>query len=90
MVRYSDSLKEVIAEISKNSMRKQGNPEYNENPPRSKDTPRLTADDDDQQADQSNKKIYIPPIIVDDQSDDRSPINEKQLLEDLNHLTKKQ
>ncbi|GIY41956.1 hypothetical protein CDAR_371721 [Caerostris darwini] len=28
-----------------------------------------------------SKKAYIPPIIVDD------PVNGKQLLEDLNHLT---
>ncbi|GIX69081.1 hypothetical protein CDAR_9001 [Caerostris darwini] len=41
----------------------------------------IQVDDDDRQADQSIKKAYIPPIIVDD------PVNGKQLLEDLNHLT---
>ncbi|GIX84211.1 RNA-directed DNA polymerase from mobile element jockey [Caerostris darwini] len=41
----------------------------------------MQVDDDDQQADQPIKKAYIPPIIVDD------PVNGKQLLEDLNHLT---
>ncbi|GIY67329.1 RNA-directed DNA polymerase from mobile element jockey [Caerostris extrusa] len=41
----------------------------------------MQLDDEDQQADQYNKKTYIPPIIFD------NPINGKQPLEDLNHLT---
>ncbi|GIX85085.1 RNA-directed DNA polymerase from mobile element jockey [Caerostris darwini] len=42
----------------------------------------IQVDDEDQQTEQPNKKAYIPPIIVD------NPVRDKQLLEDLSHLTK--
>ncbi|GIY17287.1 uncharacterized protein CDAR_197331 [Caerostris darwini] len=99
--KRSRKRKEVISKKPKNDSEislSQANPEYKNTPKAysSSDTESYSSnmsedvtsriqtmqvDDDDQQADQPIKKAYIPPIIVDD------PVNGKQLLEDLNHLT---
>ncbi|GIY87322.1 hypothetical protein CDAR_269081 [Caerostris darwini] len=99
--KRSRKRKEVISKNPKNDSEislSQANPEYKNTPQAysSSDTESYSSnmsedvtsriqtmqvDDDDQQADQPIKKAYIPPIIVDD------PVNGKQLLEDLNHLT---
>ncbi|GIY07290.1 RNA-directed DNA polymerase from mobile element jockey [Caerostris darwini] len=99
--KRSRKRKEVISKKPKNDSEislSQANPEYKNTPQAysSSDTESYSSnmsedvtsriqtmqvDDDEQQADQPIKKAYIPPIIVDD------PVNGKQLLEDLNHLT---